>query len=115
MCLIGTPIQQLDDDESNAAELVVRINVATSESTGSILATASRQSKIGHVDQLRQHACKPRYDQIPKFGKQPASSLNRSRTLSQTLRATGTVPPPFLDNSKIGHSSLALNDVRHSL
>ena len=63
---------------------------------------ASRRSKIGHVDQPRQHACKPRYDRIPEVSKQPASSLHRSPTLSQTVRGYGHSPTSASRQSKIG-------------
>ena len=79
-----------------------RTRIYVAVSTGSILATASRQSKIGPIDQPRQHACKPRYDRIPEVSKQPASSLHRSPTLSQTVRGQGHSPITVSRWSKIG-------------
>jgi hypothetical protein len=63
--------------------------------------SASRQSKIGPVDQPRQHACKPRYDRISEVSKQPASSLHRLPTLSQTVRGHGHSPVSVSRQSKI--------------
>jgi hypothetical protein len=63
--------------------------------------TASRRSKIGHVDQPRQHACKPRYDRIPEVSKHHAPPPHELLTHSRTLcEAAGTVPPPLLDKRK---------------
>jgi hypothetical protein len=63
--------------------------------------TASRRSKIGHVDQPRQHACKPRYDRIPEVSIQHAPPHHELLTLSRTLcEAAGTVSPPLLDKRK---------------
>ena len=61
-------------------------------STGSILATASRQSKIGHVDHSRQHACTPRCDRRAKVRKWPTPAQHRSPTLSQSVRGRGHSP-----------------------
>ena len=63
--------------------------------------TVSRRSKIGYVDQPRQHACKPQYDRIREVSKQPALPHHDLLTHSRRLcEAAGTVPTPLLDNRK---------------
>jgi hypothetical protein len=64
--------------------------------------TVSRRSKIGPITFPHQHACKPRYDRIPKVSMQHAPSHHRSSTRSQTVRRNGHSPTTASRRSKIG-------------
>ena len=82
-----------------------RTRIYVAVSTGSILATASRQSNIVPIDQPRQHACKPRNDRIPAVSKQSVPPHHDSPKCS---RSNGTA----FRQSRIGRVEHARHHVR---